>query len=112
MTIAFYTTLARTDRESAPTQPRALAAGLSAAKRYALIACLNAGELSRKKGAWHGGADGKPVCGVTVADLARDGLMSLSSENRLGTARLTERGSSLARALLDDAARAPECAQP
>ena len=101
---AYDTPLAPTDREPAPSLPRARAAVLSAAKRYALIACFNAGGLSRKDGAWHGGPDRKSICGVTVADLARDGLMILSTENRLGTAHLTERGRSFARALIEGAA--------
>jgi len=117
MTIVSDATLARVAPEQAPPLARALdnlqaaeqrarVAVLSAAKRYALVACFNAGGLNKKSGAWHGTADGKPICGVTVADLARDGLMSLSTENRLGTARLTERGSSCARTLIADAASA------
>lgn len=103
MTIAYDTTLARTDRV---TPPRWRVATLSAAKRHALTACFNAGGLSRRNGAWHGGPDDKPICGVTVADLARDGLLTLSTENRLGAAHLTERGSSCARALIDEAGSA------
>ena len=105
MAIAYDTSPPPTSPDAAPL-PRARAAGLSAAKRYALVACLDAGELNRKNGFWHGLADGKPICGVTVADLARDGLMTVSTENRLGMARLTERGYSFARALLGDAAGA------
>jgi hypothetical protein len=105
MAIAYDTSPPPTSPDTAPL-PRARAAGLSAAKRYALVACLDAGGLNRKNGFWHGLADGKPICGVTVADLARDGLMTVSTENRLGTARLTERGYSFARALLGDAAGA------
>ncbi len=86
--------------------PRAQVAGLSPAKRHALTACFHAGALNKRKGAWHGGADSKPVSGVTVADLARDGLLSLLIEPRGGTARLTERGTLFAHALLDDAAGA------
>ena len=85
-------------------EPRARIAGLSAAKRHALVACLNASGLSKKNGAWHGAADAKPVSGVTVADLARDGLLIVSIDHRRGTARLTERGSSCARTLLEQAA--------
>ena len=102
MATAYDTTAAPRAPEPVPLS-RARAAGLSAAKRYALVACLDAGELNRKNGFWHGLADGKPICGVTVADLARDGLMAVSIENRLGMARLTERGYSFARALVGDA---------
>jgi hypothetical protein len=88
----------------APGEPRALIAILSAAKRNALVACFNGGGLNKKDGAWHGLPDGKPVSGVTVADLARDGMLTLTTDHRLGSARLTERGSWFARTLLRDAA--------
>ena len=86
----------------APSEPRAMIAILSAAKRNALIACFNASGLHKKDGAWHGPADGKPVSGVTVADLARDGMLTLNTDRRLGSARLTERGNWFARTLLRD----------
>jgi hypothetical protein len=85
----------------APSEPRALIAILSVAKRNALLACFAAGGLHKRDGAWRGAADAKPVSGVTVADLARDGM--LTTDHRLGTARLTERGSWFARTLLRDA---------
>jgi hypothetical protein len=87
----------------APVEPRAMIAILSTAKRNALIACINAGGLHKKDGAWHGAADAKPVSGVTVADLARDGMLTLTTDHRLGSARLTERGNWFARTLLHDA---------
>jgi hypothetical protein len=86
-------------------EPRALIAILSTAKRNALVACFNASGLHKKDGAWHGPADGKPVSGVTVADLARDGMFTVTTEHRLGSARLTERGNWFARTLLRDAAK-------
>jgi hypothetical protein len=88
----------------APSEPRALIAILSAAKRSALVACFNANGLHKKDGAWHGVPDGKRVSGVTVADLARDGMLTLTTDHGLGSARLTERGSWFARTLLRDAA--------
>jgi hypothetical protein len=88
----------------APSEPRALIAILSAAKRNALVACFNGSGLHKKDGAWHGLPDGKPVSGVTVADLARDGMLTLTTDHRLGSARLTERGNWFARTLLRDAA--------
>ncbi len=91
----------------APSEPRALIAILSAAKRNALVACFNGSGLHKKGGAWHGLPDGKPVSGVTVADLARDGMLTLTTDHRLGSARLTERGSWFARTLLRDAAAKP-----
>ncbi len=110
MTVVDDTAPAGTARplERFPAAPRAQVAGLSPAKRHALTTCFHAGALTKRKGAWHGGPDSKPVSGVTVADLARDGLLSLLIEPRTGTARLTERGILFARTLLDDAASA-EC---
>ena len=90
----------------APGEPRALIAILSSAKRNALVACFNANGLQKKDGAWHGPPDGKPVSGVTVADLARDGMLTVTTDHRLGSARLTERGNWFARTLLRDAAAA------
>jgi hypothetical protein len=87
----------------APSEPRALVAILSTAKRNALVACFTANGLHKKDGAWHGPHDGKPVSGVTVADLARDGMLTLTTDHRLGSARLTERGNWFARTLLRDA---------
>jgi hypothetical protein len=104
MTILQGSAPGSTSGDSAPRlpdkgEPRARIAGLSLAKRYALVACLNANGLTKKSGAWHGAADAKPVSGVTVADLARDGLLVVSIDHRQGTARLTERGTSFARTL-------------
>src|SRR5260370_14592823 len=70
----------------APGEPRALIAILSSAKRNALVACFNANGLQKKDGAWHGSPDGKPVSGVTVADLARDGMLTVTTEYRLCSA--------------------------
>jgi hypothetical protein len=85
-----------------PGEPRALVAILSAAKRHALIACFNACGLTKNDGAWHGLPDDKPASGVTVADLARDGMLTLTTDRRGGSARLTERGHWFARTLLYD----------
>jgi hypothetical protein len=58
-------------------EPRAPIAILSPAKRNALVACFNAGGLHKKDGAWHGLPGGKPVSGMTTADLARDEIVAL-----------------------------------
>jgi hypothetical protein len=92
-------------RRRAPGETRALVAILSTAKRNALLACLNGNGLQKKDGAWHGTPHERPVSGVTVADLARDGMFALTTDHRLCSAQLTERGSWFARTLLDDAAR-------
>jgi hypothetical protein len=62
-----------------PKEPRALVALLSPAKRNALIACYNASALNKKDGAWHGLSDGRRTSGVTVTDLARDGMLTLTT---------------------------------
>jgi hypothetical protein len=85
-----------------PKEPRALVAILSPAKRNALIACFYASALNKKDGAWHGLPDGKRTSGVTVADLARDGMLTLTTDRQAASARLTERGNWFARTLLID----------
>jgi hypothetical protein len=75
-----------------PTQQHAPVAILSAAKRRALLACLDSGGLRKKAGAWHGPEKAKPISGVTVADLARDGMLTLITEHQTCSAQLTERG--------------------
>ena len=90
----------------APSEPRAQTAILSTAKRNALLACFNASGLHKKDGAWHGTPGGKPVSGVTVADLTRDGMLTLTTDHGLASARLTERGSWFARTLLREATAA------
>jgi hypothetical protein len=91
-----------------PKEPRALVAILSPAKRNALIECFHANALNKKDGAWLGLPDGKRTSGVTVADLARDGMLTLTMGGGVASARLTERGNWFARTLLcdEDAKRA------
>ena len=84
----------------APSEPPAPIAILSPAKRNALVACFNAGGLHKKGGAWHGPPGGKPVSGMTTADLARDGMLTVTTNHQFGSARLTERGNWFARTLL------------
>jgi hypothetical protein len=83
-------------------EPRALIAILSPAKRNAIIACFKASALNKKDGAWHGLPDNKPASGVTVADLARDGMLTLTTGRQAGSASLTDRGNWFARTLLCD----------
>ena len=87
----------------APNEPPAPIANLSPAQRNALIACINAGGLYKKAGAWHGPFGGKPLSGLTIANLARDGMLTVSTNHRLGSAKLTGRGKWFARTLLHDA---------
>jgi hypothetical protein len=83
-----------------PDEPRAPIGALSPAKRAALMACLNGGSLHRRHGAWSSPSPhvrDKPIFGVTVADLGRDGLLTLATLDGKVTARLTERGNWFAR---------------
>ena len=89
-------------RQLAPGEPRAQIAILSPAKRNALVSCFNAGGLHKKDGAWHAPIGGMALSGVTIADLARDGMLTVTKIDRLGSAQLTERGNWFARTLLCD----------
>jgi hypothetical protein len=84
----------------APGERDAPVADLSPSKRSALVACFNAGGLNKKDGAWHGAPGDRPVSGTTTADLARDGMLTVTTKHRNGSARLTERGNWFARTLL------------
>jgi hypothetical protein len=95
--------------DAAPAfRPRALIAVLSAAKQNALVACFNGNGLRKKDGSWRGAPDSKAISGVTVADLARDGMLTLASDRRLISAQLTERGIWFARTLLEETTVATE----
>jgi hypothetical protein len=86
----------------APGERPAPIAFLSPSKRNALVTCFNSGGLHKKDGAWHGAPGGKPISGSTTADLARDGMLTVTTKHRNGSARLTERGNWFARTLLFD----------
>jgi hypothetical protein len=84
----------------APDERRAPTDALSLAKRAALIACWNGGSLHSRGGVWSAPSPDvcdKPICGVTVADLGRDGMLTLGMLDGKKMARLTERGSWFAR---------------
>jgi hypothetical protein len=85
----------RTDNER-----RAPINGLSPTDRTALIECCNNFGLYKQNGMWLGSSSGKPISGNTVANLGRDGLLTITKNNRLGSARLTERGEWFARTLI------------
>ena len=92
----------------APDDSRAPTASLSPAKRAALIACFNGGSLHKRDGVWTGlprTIFDKPVAGVTVADLARDGMLTLSMLPGSASARLTTRGSWFARTAVNEMAK-------
>jgi hypothetical protein len=84
----------------APAERHAPIAILTPAKRTALVVCFHAGVLQKKDGAWHGIAGSTRLAGITIADLARDGMLTLMTNDRVRSARLTERGNWFARTLL------------
>jgi hypothetical protein len=93
----------------APDEPRAAIAILSPAKRAALIACFNGGgTLHKQCGVWttpsSSSACDKPVSGITVADLGRDGMLMLSKLRGAASARLTPRGNWFARTAVTEMA--------
>ena len=88
----------------APIERQGSIAILTPAKRSALIACFRAGELHKENGAWHGPSTGAPLSGITIANLARDGLLTVTTNRRLRSAHLTVHGNKVALTLLDDGA--------
>jgi hypothetical protein len=92
----------------APDERRAPTAILSPAKWAALVACLNGGgTLHKRRGAWtapSASACDKPIFGVTVADLGRDGMLTLSMLHGSASARFTTRGNWFARTALTEMA--------
>jgi hypothetical protein len=88
-----------------PKEPRAPIVILSPTQRKALIACLEGGNLNRHCGAWvsaTAGNDEKRIAGITVAALARDGLLTINARGKHASARLTVRGSWFARTAADE----------
>jgi hypothetical protein len=63
---------------------RAPVAILSPTKRTAVIECFNNNGLHKRRGYWWGTPQGKHISGVTVADLARDGIFSVIINLRHG----------------------------
>ena len=81
-------------------KPCAAVADLSPAKRAAVIECFNNRGLHKCNGYWCGPPEGNHISGVTVADLARDGVFTVIKNLRHGSAQLTERGQWFARTLI------------
>jgi hypothetical protein len=89
----------------ASDEGRAPTAILSSAKRAALIACLNGGSLHKRCGVWTvPNASDNPISGATVADLGRDGMLTLTMLRGSASARLTERGNWFARTVATELA--------
>jgi hypothetical protein len=84
----------------AANEPRAPVAILTLAQRKALLVCLEAGTIQRHAGAWGpvacNGTEPR-ISGITVADLARDGLLIIEAMGKSRSARLTMRGNWFAR---------------
>ena len=65
------------------------------------IQCFDNNGLYKQKGCWHGSSDSKPISGSTVADLRRDGMLTVTTNQQRGLARLTERGNWFVRTLIE-----------
>ena len=66
----------------------------------ALITCLiGGGTLHKRCGVWVSESAGteRPISGMTVADLGRDGMLTLTVVGKSASAQLTTRGSWFAR---------------
>jgi hypothetical protein len=91
-----------------PDERRAPVAQLSLTKQKALVICLEGGGvLYKRSGVWTSSREGlgeHRIRGVTVADLSRDGLLSISVAEKCWSARLTPRGSWFARTAASDLA--------
>ena len=85
----------------ARNEQRAPISLLSPAKRTALIQCFDNNGLYKQKGCWHGSSDSKPISGSIVADLRRDGMLTVITNQQRGSAQLTERGNWFARTLIE-----------
>jgi len=69
-------------------KPRAPVAVLSPTKRTAVIECFGNNGLHKRNGYWWGAPESKHISGVTVADLARDGMFVIVTNLRQSSARL------------------------
>jgi hypothetical protein len=74
---------------------------LSPAKRTALIQSFDNNGLYKHKGCWRGSSDSKPISGSTVADLRRDGMLTVTTNKQRGSAQLTEPGNWFAQTLIE-----------
>ncbi len=87
---------------------------LSAAKRTALLAFLEGdGTLHKSCGVWiaqPGMLAGARIYGMTIADLAREGMLTLTVSRKSASARLTPRGKWFAQTLAAEM-RGNECSE-
>ena len=95
-----------------PGERRAPIEKLSPIKRRALVVCLEAdGVLYKCSGAWTSAyaESDERISGVTVADLTRDGLLTITVIDKRVSARLTPRGTWFARTAASDLAADAPC---
>ena len=95
---------------SFPGERRAPIEKLSPTKQRALVVCLEAdGMLHKCSGAWtpaHAESHER-ISGITVADLSRDGLLTITEIDKRKSAHLTPRGTWFARTAASDRAADP-----
>jgi hypothetical protein len=93
---------------SFPDEQRAPVEKLSRIKRRALVLCLEGDStLHKRSGAWTPScvaSQEERISGVTVADLSRDGLLTIAVTDKRASARLTTRGTWFARTAAYDLA--------
>jgi hypothetical protein len=81
-------------------EPHAPTASLSIPKRAALVACLADGTLRKQRGVWTSLSDAdRHIASITVANLVRDGMLTVRMRGRRGVVHLTVRGSWFARTI-------------
>jgi hypothetical protein len=97
------------DQMAAADEPRAPVNTMSRCEREALLACLDAGELQKRAGAWRSPDGAFTAAGVTIANLTRDGFMKLTGPkrkaHRCASAKLNTRGLWYARSLATQATK-------
>lgn len=81
-------------------EPHAPTVLLSSPKRAALIACLADGTLRKQRGVWTSLSEAeRRIADITVANLVRDGMLTLRICGRRGVVHLTVRGRWFARTI-------------
>ena len=81
-------------------EPHAPTALLSTPKRDALVACLADGRLRKQRGVWTSVSNAhRRIASITVANLVRDGMLTVRMCGRRGVVHLTVRGSWFARTI-------------
>jgi len=71
---------------------------LSPTEQTALAECGKTGGLYKQDGVWRGSSVGPAINGNTIANLARDGLLTIEKNGLVGSATLTDKGEWFSRA--------------